>query len=94
MNKAAKEAADMARGAKRKRKMVAAAPAYLKSRVGRGEELPSIDINSSSSSSSSRHGRNEMMIAGVMEFVGEMSQEVFVELMERLVPEWDDARRA
>ena len=94
INNAATEAADMTRGAK-KRKMVAAVPAYLKSRVGRGgEELPSIDINSSSSRR--RHGRNEMMIADVMEFVtgGKMPREVFVDLMGYLVPKWDETRRA
>ena len=91
INKAAREAEGMTRGAK-KRKMVAAAPAYLRSRVGRGEELPCVEINSSR-----QHDEDDEMIADVLEFVtvgGKMPNEVFIDLMGYLVPKWDDARRA
>ena len=111
----------------KKRKMVAAAPAWLKGRVERGEELPSIAYSNSSSHSHNGdtavidggdekeeegeydHDENEIekkeeqkdkeqemmkMRADLMEFLGVMAKEVFVELMEQLVPKWDDARRS
>ena len=90
VNKAAKEAEAMPVEEK-KRKMVAAAPAYLKDRVGRGEELPSVEINSR------QHNDEDDMRADVLEFVtvgGTMLKELYIELMEHMVPKWDDARRA
>ena len=80
INKAAKEAADVRTRGEKKRKMVAAAPEWLKDRVERGEELPSIEINSGSET---RNGHEEMMIADVMEYAtgGELPREVFVDLM-------------
>ena len=71
----------------KKRKMVAAAPAYLKRLVEREEELSFVEINS-------QHGEDNEMRADALEYVTEkMPKDVFVELMDLMVPRWDDARR-
>ena len=75
--------------------MVAAAPEWLK-RIGeRGrEELPSIEINDDSRQRDEED--EDVMRADVLEFVtvgGKMPKEVYIDLMEYLVPKWDDARR-
>ena len=74
------------RGAK-KRKLVAAAPHYLKRRVERGEEVPVVRIKKV------RGGNKE--VKAVLDYVigGEMAPDMFVELMEGMVPRWDDEAR-
>ena len=93
VNKAAKEAEEKTRTrGEKKRKMVAAAPASLKDRVGRGEELPCVEI----CNSRQHDGGDDEMRADVMEFVtvgGKMPHEVYIELMYLLVPRWDNAYR-
>ena len=71
----------------KRRKMTAAAPAWLKGRVERGEELPKMEVGHSSD--------EDVVAAAVKQMVGEageMAKELFLELMEYMVPRWDDAR--
>ena len=68
--------------------MAAAAPAWLKGRVERGgEELPKMEVGPSSD--------EDVVAAAVKHMVGEtgeIAKELFVELMEYMLPRWDDAR--
>ena len=68
--------------------MIAAVPMWLKGRVERGgEELPRMEVGDSS--------EEDVLAAAVKQMVGEegeMAKDVFVELMEYMVPRWDDAR--
>ena len=92
VNKAAREAEEKTRTrGEKKQKMVAAAPAYLKSRVGIWEELPFVKVNNWQI-----YGE-DVMRTDVLEYVtvgGKMPKEVYIDLMEYLVAKWDDARRA
>ena len=72
----------------KKRKMVAAAPEWLKGRVERGVELPPIEINDRRQ----HDGDEDEMRADVLG--GKMLKELYIELMDLMVPRWDDARRA
>ena len=68
--------------------MTAAVPTWLKGRVERGgEELPKMEVGHSSD--------EDVVAAAVKQMVGEegeMAKELFVELMEYMLPRWDDAR--
>ena len=67
--------------------MTAAAPTWLKGRVWRGEELPKMEVGHTS--------EEDILAAAVKQMVGEegeMAKELFLELMEYMVPRWDDAR--
>ena len=79
----------------RKRKCIAAAPLYLKGRVERGEELPKVEKIGA-------HDDDDSLLAAAaaaaaaFEYVvmeGKMAPELFVELMQFLVPKWEDERR-
>ena len=88
VNKAAKDADEAGESAEEKRrKMTDAAPAWLKGRVERGEELPKMEVGHSSD--------EDVVAAAVKQMVGEegeMAKDLFKELMEYMVPRWDDAR--
>ena len=127
IQKAAEDAESM-NVQEKKRKILAAAPAYLKGRVEKGQELPAVEIRDAIDvrreirderkrklslfkritrwfrhddekddiDEMGPHDEDEMR-ADVLEFVatgGKLLKEVFIELMEYLVPTWDDARRA
>ena len=66
--------------------------------MGRGEELPSVEINlRRRRSKNKKKNAEDEMRAHVLEYVtvaGKMPEEVYVELMDHLIPKWDDARRA
>ena len=88
--KAAQDADDDGLSAEEKRrKMIAAVPAYLKGRVERGEEeLPKMEVGQS---------REEDVFAAVVKHMigeqGEMAKEIFLDLMEYMVERWDDERK-
>ena len=73
--------------AEKKRKMLAVAPAFVRGRVERGEELPYPVV---------RQGRKkeEKMRAAVVERVigGEMAKELYYDVMDLIMSRWDDAR--
>ena len=78
----------------RRRKLIAAAPAYLKRRVERGEELPQVEVTMMQQRP--RNEEEEQKLAAVFDYMvmdGQLPKEVFVELMETMVVKWDDARR-
>ena len=99
--KATADAEGMRPGQK-KRKTVAAAPAYLKGRVGRDEELPEVELVSRAGGRSGRRRGNDEMeddehVRGeVLKYVvgGGMLKEIYYELMSMMVMRWDDARSA
>ena len=90
--KATAEAEGMPPGQK-KHKTVAAAPACLKGRVGRGEELPEVELvrRGNDDIEDDEHIRGE-----VLEYVvgGGMLKEIYYELMNMMAMRWDDARSA
>ena len=111
VGKATTEAEGM-RAGQRKRKVVAAAPAFLKRRVGRGEELPRVELvrrgggEEEGAGSMMRSGRRrkntaaieekdeEHMRQAVLQHVvgGGMLKELYYDVMDFIVPKWDDAR--
>ena len=78
----------------KKRMMVAAAPAYLKDRVERGEEFPSAKIKHIRNRNSIKKMHKEMRqrVMKLITVKGQMPNDVYIELLEYMVPKWDDAR--
>ena len=72
-----------------KRKMIPAAPAYLKERVENEEGLPVVEIHQRS-----RRQEDEIR-AAVLERVvgGEMPKELYYDVMEMIIATWDDERK-
>lgn len=72
----------------KKRKVVAAAPAWLKDRVEAEEELPAAHITARC------HREEDEVRAAVLDFVvgGKLVKESYHELMESMVQTWDDER--
>ena len=59
----------------------------------RGEELPQVEVMMQERP---RNEEEEEKLAAVVDYMvmdGQLPTEVFVELMETMVPKWDDARR-
>ena len=76
----------------RREKIIAAAPPCLKGRVASDEVLPQVEVVQMQSP---RNGE-EAKPAAAAEYVvmdGKLPGEVFVELMEMMLPKWDDERR-
>ena len=77
--------------AERKRKLTAAIHASLKGRVERGEELPQVEVMQTARNAEAKK------LAAVAKYVvmngeGNLPGDLYVELMEYMVPRWDDAR--
>lgn len=99
INKVIREAEDMEDEEEKKRKLVTAAPAYLKERVREGRELPQVVINAEHEDNDNEEDedqqRKQRLTAAVEQMVldGHVSGEVFIELMEMMLPQWDEERR-
>ena len=87
VNKAKKDAEGKTKTEK-KRKTLAAAPPYVRRRVERGERLPYPEIRQLGGED------EEKMRAAVMEHVigGEMAKEVYYDVMDFIMPRWNNAR--
>ena len=86
--------------AQQRQRMVDAAREWLKGRVGRGEPLPRVQVNEHEDEGDEEEECEKRR--GVLAYAlgmeggarGEgLPREVFVELLEMLVPAWDEARR-
>ena len=81
---------------KNKQKIVAAAPACLKGRVERGKELPKVEVGEEEEESEEESEEEEDVTLAVLKRVvlgGEMPKELYVDVMDFMVPRWDDARK-
>ena len=92
INKAAEDAVNAGESPEERReKIIAAAPPCLKGRVERDEELPQVEMMEVS-----EENAQEAKLAAAAECVvmdGKLPGEVFVELMEMMLPKWDNDRR-
>lgn len=66
----------------KKQKMITVAPAYLKGRVERDEELPQVELMM----------HEEEKVAAVLEHMmdGQFPTDMFERVMEMMLPQWDD----
>ena len=87
VNKAKKDAQELNRE-DQKHKIIAAAPVYVRRRVERGERLPYPEVRQLGGED------EEEMREGVLRWVvrGEMAKELYYDVMDFIMPRWDDAR--
>ena len=88
VNKAKKDTEKEVSNTERKRKIEAAAPAYVKKRVRRGERLAYAEARQLGGD-----GEDEMRTAVLRWIVGEMANELYYDVMDFIMPRWDQARR-
>ena len=77
----------------RRKKCMEIAPAYLKERVERGQDLPEVEIVGDDDD---EEEQEEEVARAVLEHVvidGKLVKELYVEVMEYMLPTWDDERK-